>query len=189
MGFFATDARAACNPLKRCLDIPAFFRAANFSDRGFGRVDSSLCVSYMQGMSLEPFALTFALLVLWTSLGWSLITAADREMQPLKALFLAPATGVAVTLLPAFWFNLLGWPVSSFARPLMVAFCCIIVVVWIWRRPSWTWRELIFIIPVIAALLLIGFPMLRFGFDWVANANDDWANYNLRAIRLLNNGF
>jgi hypothetical protein len=45
------------------------------------------------------------------------------------------------------------------------------------------------IVPVIAALLLIGFPMLRFGFDWVANANDDWANYNLRAIRFLNKGF
>ena len=24
-----------------------------------------------------------------------------------------------------------------------------------------------------------------FGFDWVANANDDWANYNLGAVRLV----
>jgi hypothetical protein len=140
-------------------------------------------------MFLEPLALTLALLVFWTGLGWSLIAAAEPNMEPLRALFLAPVTGVAVTLLPAFWLSLAGLPVGSFARPLMVVLCCIIVVAWVWRRPAWTWREAIFVIPVIAALLLIGFPMLRFGFDWVANANDDWANYNLRAVRLIGDGF
>lgn len=140
-------------------------------------------------MSLAPLALTFVLLVFWTGLGWSLIAAAEPNMQPLRALFLAPVTGVAVTILPAFWLNILGLPVGSFARPLAAVLCCIIVAAWIWRRPAWTRRELIFIIPAVAALLLIGFPMLRFGFDWIANANDDWANYNLRAIRFLNNGF
>jgi hypothetical protein len=140
-------------------------------------------------MSLAPLALTFVLLVFWTGLGWSLIAAAEPNMQPLRALFLAPVTGVAVTILPAFWLNILGLPVGSFARPLAVVLCCIIVAAWSWRRPAWTRRELIFIVPAVAALLLIGFPMLRFGFDWIANANDDWANYNLRAIRFLNNGF
>jgi hypothetical protein len=140
-------------------------------------------------MSLEPLALTLVLLVFWTGLGWSLIAAAEPNMQPLRALFLAPVAGVAVTILPAFWLNILGLPVGSFARPLAVVLCCMIVAAWIWRRPAWTRCELIFIVPVVAALLLIGFPMLRFGFDWVANANDDWANYNLSAIRFLNNGF
>ena len=140
-------------------------------------------------MSLAPLALTFILLVFWTGLGWSLIAAAEPNMQPLRALFLAPVTGVALTILPAFWLNILGLPVGSFARPLAVVLCCIIVAAWIWRRPAWTRRELIFIVPVVAGLLLIGFPMFRFGFDWIANANDDWANYNLRAIRFLNNGF
>jgi hypothetical protein len=140
-------------------------------------------------MSLEPLALTFVLLAFWTGLGWSLIAAAEPNMEPLRALFLAPVAGVAVTILPIFWLSILGLPVGSFARPLAVVMCCIIVAAWIWRRPAWTRRELMFIVPAVAALLLIGFPTLRFGFDWVANANDDWANYNLRAIRLLNNGF
>ncbi|SHH65003.1 hypothetical protein SAMN05444169_8568 [Bradyrhizobium erythrophlei] len=140
-------------------------------------------------MSLEPLALTFALLVFWIGLGWSVIAVAEPEMQPLKALFLAPVTGVAATMLPAFWLNILGLPVGSFARPLMVVFCCIIVTAWIWRRPAWGRRELIFIVPVIGALLIIGFPTFRFGLDWVGNANDDWANYNLSAIRYLKSGF
>jgi hypothetical protein len=90
----------------------------------------------IRDMSLEPLALTFALLVFWIGLGWSVIAVAEPEMQPLKALFLAPVTGVAVTILPAFWLNILGLPVGSFARPLMVVFCCIIVVAWTWRRPA-----------------------------------------------------
>src|SRR5260221_13466311 len=104
----------------------------------------------MHQMFLEPLALTLALLVFWTGLGWSFIAAAEPEMQPLKALFLALATGVAVTLLPAFWFNLLGWPVISFVRPLLVVFCCIIVAVWFLRRAAWSRGELIFLIPVAA---------------------------------------
>src|SRR5258708_36961489 len=118
-------------------------------------------------MSLAPLALTFVLLVFWTGLGWSLIAAAEPNMQPLGALFLAPVTGVAVTILPAFWLNILGLPVGSFARPLAVVLCCIIVAAWIWRRPAWT-RELIFIFPAVAALLFLCFPILCFGFDWIA---------------------
>ena len=93
-------------------------------------------------MSLAPLALTFILLVFWTGLGWSLIAAAAPNMQPLRALFLAPVTGVALTILPAFWLNILGLPVGSFARPLAVVLCCIIVAAWIWRRPAWT-RQLL----------------------------------------------
>jgi hypothetical protein len=186
---FVPAARTVCSHQSQAGISRRFFDVADIRDRRSDRVDRSRRLSYTQDMSLEPLALTFALLVFWIGLGWSVIAVAEPEMQPLKALFLAPVTGVAVTVLPAFWLNILGLPVGSFARPLTVVLCCIIVAAWIWRRPAWTRCELIFIVPVVAALLLIGFPMLRFGFDWVANANDDWANYNLRAIRFLNNGF
>ena len=89
-------------------------------------------------MSLAPLALTLVLLIFWTGLGWSLIAAAEPNMQPLRALFLAPVTGVAVALLPVFWLSLIGLPVASFARPLMAALGCVTVVAWIWRRPAWT---------------------------------------------------
>src|ERR1700730_6011422 len=98
----------------------------------------------MQDMSLAPLALTFALLVFWTGLGWALIAMAEPNMQPLRALFLAPVIGVAVTLLPLLWLSLIGLPVASFARPLLAVLCCATVGVWIWRRPAWTLRKLIF---------------------------------------------
>jgi hypothetical protein len=72
-------------------------------------------VSYRQDMSLAPLALTFILLVFWTGLGWSLIAAAEPNMEPLRALFLAPVAGVAITILPIFWLNILGLPGSLFS--------------------------------------------------------------------------
>jgi hypothetical protein len=140
-------------------------------------------------MTLEPLALSIALFVFWTGLGWSLIAAVEPGMEPLKAMFVAPALGVAVTLLPVFWLNASGLPVSTFARPLAFVLGAVTVVIVGWRRPPWTSRELLFAVVVLLALVLIGFPTLRFGFDWIANANDDWGNYNLRAIRYLNSGF
>jgi hypothetical protein len=140
-------------------------------------------------MSLQPLILTFVLLAFWTGLGWSLIAIVESGMPPLRGLFLAPVTGVAITILTIFWLSIVGLPVASFARPLLVFFCCVIVLAWIWRRPPWSRRDLIFAVPVAAAIILIGFPSLRFGLDWIANANDDWANYNLSAIRFMHDGF
>jgi hypothetical protein len=82
-------------------------------------------------MSLGPLALTFALLVFWIGLGCSLIAAAEPKMEPLKALFLVPVTGVAATLLPSFWLSLIGPPVASFARPLLAVL----------PRPRWTFPK------------------------------------------------
>ena len=139
-------------------------------------------------MFLGPIVLSFALLAFWTALGWSLIALAIPRARPLQALFLAPVSGAAITLLAVFWLNL-AMPVSSFARPLFAVLCAVTVAAWIWRRPSWTRGELIFFLPVVVAIIAFGLPSFRFGFDWMANANDDWANYNLRALRLLDNSF
>jgi hypothetical protein len=110
-------------------------------------------------------------------------------MPPLQALFLAPMAGVAATVLPVFWLNLAGLPVGSFARPLFAGLILATTGAWLYRRPNWTRSELIFFLPVIIAIIVFGFASLKFGFDWVANANDDWANYNLSAIRYLHEGY
>ena len=102
-------------------------------------------------MFLGPIALSLALMAFWTALGWALIAATDPHKNPLQALFLAPIAGVAVTLLPTFWLSAAGLPVSIFARPLLFALCLTAVVGWIWRRPAWGRRELIFVAPAVAA--------------------------------------
>jgi hypothetical protein len=140
-------------------------------------------------MSIAPILLSLSLLAFWGALGWSLLALAEPAMAALRSFFLAPLVGVAATLLPVFWLSLAGVPVSAFARPLLVVLCILAIGGWTWRRPAWTRSELIFLVPMLAAILIIGLPALRFGFDWVGNANDDWANYSLSAIRLLNDGY
>lgn len=133
--------------------------------------------------------LALGLLLFWAALGWALISTLEVDRDPLQSLLISPAIGIACTLLPSFWLNgLAGLPVESFGRYLALALCFFIVLAWIKRRPTWSWRELIFFAPVIGGIILIGFPMFDFGFDWVANANDDWANYNLGAMRHLTAG-
>lgn len=140
-------------------------------------------------MTIVPLALTFALLLFWTVAGWSLIAITAPRLEPLQSLLLAPAVGVAVTLLPTFWLSVAGIPIESFARELCTIGFTLSISLWVWRRPTWSRQELIFVLPTIVAIILIGFPSTRFGLDWLSNANDDWANYNLSAIRLLRNGF
>lgn len=140
-------------------------------------------------MDFVPLALSFALLLFWTLAGWALIAITRPSLEPLQSLLLAPTVGVAVTLLPTFWLSVAGVPVEAFARSLCAIVLVASISIWVWRRPTWSRQDLIFAFPIIVAIVLFGFPSLRFGLDWLANANDDWANYNLSAIRLLRNGF
>jgi hypothetical protein len=140
-------------------------------------------------MTLAPFALSVVILIFWSALGWSVIAATEPKIDPLRALMLAPAVGVAATALPVFWLSLVGLPVTSFARPLLVALCLVSMTAWILRRPAWKLKDAACLLPVIVAIAVFGYPSFKYGFDWVANANDDWGNYNLRAIRFLSDGF
>jgi hypothetical protein len=140
-------------------------------------------------MSIGPILLSFALFAFWAALGWSVLALAEPAMPSLRSLLLAPLVGVSVTLLPVYWLSLAGVPVAVIARPLLALYCLVAIAAWTWRPPAWTPRELIFLLPIIAAIVIFGFPAIWFGLDWVGNANDDWANYNLSAIRFLRDGY
>ena len=140
-------------------------------------------------MSLGPILLSLLLFGFWAALGWSALALLEPAMPPLRSFLLAPAVGVSLTVLPVYWLSLAGVPVAAAARPLLAMWCFLTIAAWIWRRPAWTATELIFLVPIAAAIFIFGFPSIRFGFDWVGNANDDWANYNLSAIRILRDGY
>jgi hypothetical protein len=140
-------------------------------------------------MSIGPILLSFALFAFWAALGWSVLALAEPAMPSLRSLLLAPLIGVSVSLLPVYWLSLVGVPVAVIARPLLALYCLVAIVAWTWRPPAWTPRELIFLLPIIAAIVIFGFPAIWFGLDWVGNANDDWANYSLSAIRFLRDGY
>jgi hypothetical protein len=133
--------------------------------------------------------LCLALLAFWTLLGFALLAPRDRE-QALPALLLAPAVGIALTLVPVFCLNRLGVPVARFGWPLLAALAagCALR---LWRaRPAFDPRAYApFAAVLLLAFWLTGRPMLRFGFDWVSFANEDMTNYCLSAHRFLDHGF
>jgi len=140
-------------------------------------------------MFVVPLAICFALLLLWGALGWALIAVIEPRLRASESFLVAPVCGMAATVLPTFWLNAFGLSVASFARPLAVVLGCFTIAMWLWRRPDWNRRDWLLAVLVVLGVIMAGFPSLRFGLDWVANANDDWANYNLSAIRHLDGGF
>src|SRR5260370_2886043 len=104
-------------------------------------------------MFVGPIVLSFALLAFWIALGWSLIAFATPRARPLQALFLAPVSGAAVTLIPGFWLNL-AMPISSFAGPLFCVLCAITISARVWPRPSWTGGDFIVVLPACFATIV-----------------------------------
>jgi hypothetical protein len=135
------------------------------------------------------FGLSLALFVFWTALGYAILTVLRRR-DLLQNMLLAPAVGIAVTLMPIFWLSRLGLPVRSFGALWLFALLLIIVGL-LWRhRPTVPVRHYLpFAAIFLFALVLTGRPMFEFGFDWLSFSNDDMANYALRAHRLLNHSY
>lgn len=94
-------------------------------------------------------------------------------------------------LLPSFWLNRLGLPVKTFAWPLAVVLLAAAALYLFTRRrgPVPLRAFFPFAVVVLIALLLVGRPMLEFGFNWVSYANDDMATYVIIAQRFLHHGF
>jgi hypothetical protein len=133
--------------------------------------------------------LTLALVVVWGAAGYAVL----RLLRPgpaLPNLLLAPAVGVAVTVVPVFLLSRAGIPVGRFALwsliPLLGAG---LVALWQGRR-STPWRRYApFAGILLAALFLTGRPMLEYDFDWLSYCNEDMGNYCLRAQRLQAHGW
>src|SRR5688572_30389607 len=115
----------------------------------------------------------------------------------LQGLLLAPAVGVAATLLPIFVLNQLGVPVATFSLPLTaVLLAASLGMLW-WRRPLESVRRYLpglrlylpYLAVFVASMLLTGWPMLEYGLNWVSFANDDMANYVLLAHRHAEQGY
>jgi hypothetical protein len=133
--------------------------------------------------------LTLLLFVLWSAVGYAvLLWLGEPRSRPWQML-LAPAVGLAVMVLLAYGLSSAGIPVGRFG-PLMVAVTAVAAVASFWRF-SWAVPVRRFL-PVAAllllAFLLVGHPLVRYGFDWLSYANDDMANYVLAAHRLVDHG-
>ncbi len=138
---------------------------------------------------MAAFLLTIVIFAFWSILGYALIWGLYTRRNLMQSALLAPAVGAATTALTVTTLNSAGAPVrygGPAATVLLVCLCAFML----WRyRPIVPMRRLLpFAGVLVTAAVVTGYPMLRYGFNWVSYANDDMANYSLGAKLFLNHG-
>lgn len=135
--------------------------------------------------------LTIAVFAFWAFLGYAMLAWAGTRFSPTRDLLLAPAVGLVVNALPLLALSMAGLPLSYVVYPAGVCLLAgAVAVVWRLRPAAPEFRACLpFAAALLAALLITGGPMLRFGFDWLSFCNDDMANYVMGTQRLLDGGY
>ena len=136
------------------------------------------------------FALAIGIFAYWSLLGFSLVSVLNSQKNLLRNALLSPVVGVAANLLFVVWLNVIGFPLKRVTLALTIVLLIGAILLMVRSRPVLPIKQLApFIVVLILGALLTGYPLLRFGFDWVSFSNDDMANYSLGAHYLSNYSF
>ena len=139
---------------------------------------------------MDAFIFTLGLFLYWGLIGFSTLSVFPARLRIVQGVLISPAIGVAVTILPVFFINRAGIPVKDFGGMLFYTLAIFAVITLLAKRPPCPAKRLLpHAAILIAGLLLVSFPMFRYGFDWLSYCNDDMANYCLGAQRFFNHGF
>jgi hypothetical protein len=134
--------------------------------------------------------LVLGLFLYLTVVGQAVISLFKPRLGVLWSWFVAPTFGLATVVLLTTRLNVWGIPVKDFGPWMTLGLAVAAGAILWWRRPVFPWRHLLPFFALCAVYLLYtGWPMLRFGFDWISYGNDDMANYCLAADRFLNHGY
>jgi len=137
-----------------------------------------------------PFLLILTLFLFLTAIGQAVITLIRPRLGILWCWFLSPTVGFALLLVIMTRLNVWGLPVKTFGPWLIGVLLVLSIAILWWRRPVFPWRPLRpFALLTLLFVVYAGWPMFRFGFDWISYGNDDMANYCLAADRFLNHGY
>lgn len=134
--------------------------------------------------------LVIGLFLYLTFVGQAVVSLLKPRLGVLWSWFIAPTVGLALIVVLVTRLNVWGIPVKDFGPWLTLGLGVASAAVFAWRRPVFPWRKLApFFLIVVGYLLYTGWPMLRFGFNWISYGNDDMANYCLAAERFLHHGY
>ena len=137
---------------------------------------------------MTALLLTLATFVAWWAIGLALLAALRIDTRSPAAALSAPILGTAVTVLVFFTLSYAGLPMQAAALPVTAVLLAGSVAVLAMRRPGLPRAVAPIVALCLLNLLLVGRPMLRFGFRWLANANGDMAYYALSATQLVHHG-
>lgn len=137
-----------------------------------------------------PFLLVLALFAFFAVVGQAVVSLFRPRLGILWSWFLAPTIGLATLIVLMTRLNVWGLPVKSFGPWLAVGLLAASATVLAWRRPKLPWRQLApFVALAVLFVAYAGWPMFKFGFNWISYGNDDMANYCLAADRFLHHGY
>ncbi len=139
---------------------------------------------------MMPFLLILALFAFLTLVGRAVVSLLRPRLGILWGWFLSPTVGLALLIVTMTRLNIWGIPVKTFGPWLALGLAVFAGVVLWWRRPIFPWRQLRpFFLLSLLFVVYAGWPMFRFGFNWISYGNDDMANYCLAADRFLHHGY
>lgn len=137
-----------------------------------------------------PFLFILGAFIFLTLVGQAVLSGLKIRFGVIWSWFLAPTVGVGVTILAVNAASKWGYPVKVAGPWITIGLAVAALAIFIWRRPVFPWRQLLpFYGILLVYLIYTGWPMFKFGFNWVSYGNDDMANYTLAAERFLNNSY
>jgi hypothetical protein len=137
-------------------------------------------------VGLLAFSLVIAVFCFWSLVGFPIVSALCTRRNLLQSALLAPVTGMGATVLLV---TTLNWVAPVRLVGPVVTVLLLALSAWLLRRRRTPvpFRQLApFAAVLLLAALAVGYPMFRFGFNWISYGNDDMANYCLSAKLLLN---
>lgn len=134
--------------------------------------------------------ITLAVFACWSIIGYALTSSLLPRRQALSNLLLAPVVGMGTLELLAHIGLRFDSPIGPIAYALVFGALLVAITVLLIRRPPFPLRRVLpFSLILLAAIPLSGRPLFRWGYDWIANANSDMANYSLGATGFREHGF
>ena len=137
-----------------------------------------------------PLLLVAGLFVYLALIGQAAISLLKPRMGVLWSWFVAPAVGLSLLLIVITRLNVWGIPVERCGPWVTIVLLAGAVAVLAWRRPAFPLKKMKpFLLIAAGALIYVGWPALRFGFNGISYGNDVMANYCLAAERFLHHGY
>ncbi|MFZ1056270.1 MAG: hypothetical protein WAN79_11425, partial [Opitutaceae bacterium] len=137
-----------------------------------------------------PLFLVAGLFIYLSILGQAVVSLFKPRIGVLWSWFVAPAVGLSLLLVVVTRLSVWGIPIKMAGPWATLALLFVSAAILAWRRPVLPLRKMApFLYIALGALIYMGWPSLRFGFNWISYGNDDMANYCLAAERFLAHGY
>jgi hypothetical protein len=137
---------------------------------------------------MTALLLTLGVFAVSWLVGLALLVSVHADTSSLRIALTAPAVGACGVLALTFILSHGGLAVEHFATPLTIGLVVLAGGVVALRRPRLPATVIPVVVISVLGLLLSAWPMFEYGFHWLANANDDMANYTLSAQQLVHHG-